>query len=193
MSRSGMSSMLWKTNLRHGQQLCQVNACWWGFLYPKYRGIIPLLVNELTTFVKSRRNQSFLHFADMRPVLGVTSPSEGQSPAHTCSFSGLVTPEDVNHLFVDCTACRQILPAALLTASPETVSSAGSLPPEVLDWSAPQSTETQLNSGSRRKKTEQHCGSPSCLSGLRASRCCALRPWILRSYNQIRSPSSQSP
>ena len=30
--------------------------------------------------------------------------NEGQSPAHTCSLCGLVTPENVNHLFVDCAA-----------------------------------------------------------------------------------------
>ena len=148
--------MLRKMNLRHGQQLCHVSACWWGFLYPKHRGMISLLVNELTTFVNSLNSQSFLRFAGMKPVLGLTSPTnntigtagiaapgrygisipdaqawihlklqgfftdddnEGQSPAKTCSFCGLATPENVNHLFVHCAACRQILPAALLMAS----------------------------------------------------------------------------
>ena len=65
--------------------------------------------------------------------------NEGQSPAKTCSFCGLVTPENLNHLFVDCAACRQILPAALLMASPKTISSVGSLLPnvvDVIDWIA---------------------------------------------------------
>ena len=179
------------------QQLCHVNVSWWGFLYLAYRGMIPWLVNGLTTFANSHKKMVIPAFRTHEATACSDLPKQQQHRQgwnHCCwtlanvagngisipdaqawlqlklhrfltdddNVCGLVPPEELNHFFIGCRARRQIFPPALLLASPETISSVGSLLPDVLDfgrackdcssWSAPQSTRAlSLNSGKKQK------------------------------------------
>ena len=65
--------------------------------------------------------------------------NDGVSPAHSCSFCVCVILEDVDHVFRDCDACRQILPQAIPVASLQTGQTVGSALANVsgmLEWVA---------------------------------------------------------